>query len=125
MKFCEAMDKLKNGSKVTRKPWGEGLYFLMQGEDVKSFQPKLSSYHYNEDIMVSDGWLVDDCKEEMKFCDIIPYIRKGSKAKMKQWKESFIYFDNSTKGLVIHSMECFPFTPDFDSFLAEDWITIE
>lgn len=125
MKFCDAMEMLKKGSKVTRHLWEEGLYFVMQGDDVKSFQPKLSSYLYNEDIMVSDGWIVDDGKEEMKFCDIIPYIRKGSKARMKDWKESFIYFDQSIKGLVIHSMDCFPFTPDFDSFLAEDWITIE
>jgi len=125
MKFCEAMDKLKSGSKVTRKPWEDGVYFLMQGKDVKSYQPKLSTYNYNEDIMISDGWLVDNGNEEMKFCDIISFICKGSKAKMKDWKESFIYFDASIRGLVIHTMDCFPYIPDFDSFLADDWITVE
>jgi hypothetical protein len=60
----------------------------------------------------------------MKFCEIIPYIRKGYKARMKDWKEAYIYYDNSVKGLVLQSMECFPFCPDFDSFLAEDWIEV-
>jgi hypothetical protein len=125
MKFCEAMAMLKQGSKVTRKPWADGVYFLLQGEDVKSFQPKLSAYHYNEDIMISEGWMVEGNEEEMSFCDIISFLQKGYKAKMKEWKECFIYFDHSINGLVVHSMEPFPYTPDFDSFIAEDWIEIK
>jgi hypothetical protein len=124
MKFCEAMDRLKEGSKVTREPWKEGVYFLMQDEDVKSFQPKLVAYIYNEDIMVSDGWLVDDNSEEYKFCNIIPFLQQGSKAKLKDWKEMFIYLDQGTKSLVCHSMDAFPFTPQFSDFVAEDWVVI-
>lgn len=124
MKFCEAMEKLKNGAKVTRQPWKEGVYFLIQGDDVKSFQPKLAPYIYNEDIMVSDGWLVDGQSDEYKFCDIIPFLQQGTKAKLKDWNETFIYLDRGTKGLVVHSMDAFPFIPDFDSFVAQDWIEI-
>ena len=125
MKFCEAMDKLKTGSKVTREPWRDGVYFLLDGKDVKSYQPKLSAYIYNEDIMVSDGWLVDDNPEEYRFCDIISYLQQGSKAKLKEWKETFIYLDHSTKALVCHSMDAFPFTPQFNDFLAQDWMVLE
>ncbi len=125
MKFCEAMDKLKGGAKVTRKPWQEGVYFLMDGNDVKSFQPKLAPYVYNEDIMISDGWLIDGHEEEFKFCDIIPYLQQGLKAKLKDWKETFIYLDKSQKSLVVHSMDIFPFTPCFNDFLAQDWVVIE
>jgi hypothetical protein len=125
MKFCEAMDKLKSGAKVTRDPWKQGVYFLMDGNDVKSFQPKLAPYVYNEDIMVSDGWLIDGKEEEFKFCDIIPYLQQGSKAKLKEWKEMFIYLDQSIKGLVVNSMDIFPFTPQFDDFVAQDWVEIE
>lgn len=124
MKFCEAMEKLKSGSKVTRHPWREGVYFLMEGNDVKSFQPKLSSYVYNEDIMVSDGWLVDDHEEEYKFCDIIGYLQQGSRARLKEWKETYIYFDTSMKLLAVHTMDAFPFIPDFESFVAQDWIEL-
>jgi hypothetical protein len=125
MKFCEAMDKLKSGAKVTREPWKQGVYFLMDGSDVKSFQPKLAPYVYNEDIMVSDGWLVDGHEGEFKFCDIISYLQQGSKAKLKEWKEMFIYLDKSIKCLVVNSMDVFPFTPQFDDFVAQDWVEIQ
>lgn len=125
MKFSEAMEKLKSGAKVTRHPWSEGVYFKMDGNDVKSFQPKLLPYIYNEDIMVSDGWLIEGKVEEMNFCDIIPYLQKGGKAKMRDWKEMFIYLDQSIKSLVVNSMDVFPFTPQFDDFVAQDWVEIE
>ncbi len=125
MKFCEAMDELRNGKKVTRNPWRQGVYFLMQGDDVKSYQPKISPYIYNEDIMVSDGWYVEGLDQEMKFCNIIPYLQQGAMARMDSWKEAWIYYDGSSKGLVVHSMDEFPFIPDFESFTAQDWIIIE
>lgn len=125
MKFCEAMDLLKSGEKVTREPWKEGVYFKMDGEYVKSFQPRLIPYIYNEDIMVSDGWLVDDKPEEYKFCDIISMLQQGSKAKLKDWREMFIYLDYATKALVCHSMDAFPFTPQFADFVAQDWIELQ
>jgi hypothetical protein len=125
MKFCEAIDKLKAGSKVTREPWKDGVYFLMDGNDVKSFQPRLAHYIYNEDIMVSDEWLVDDDEKEYSFCEIIPFLQNGSKARIKHWKEAFIYLDTKEKVLVISSMEPFPFTPQFNDFAAQDWMEIE
>jgi hypothetical protein len=125
MKFCEAMEKLKQGSKITRIPWKDGIYFLMFKDDVRSYQPKLSPYIYNEDIMISNGWLIDDKEEEFAFCDIIPFLLKGAKAKLSAWKDSFIYFDNASKSLVLHSMDMFPFIPAFEAFVAEDWIEIK
>jgi hypothetical protein len=125
MKFCEAMEKLKSGSKVTRHPWKDGVYFRLDGNDVKSFQPRLSHYLYNEDIMVSDGWLVEGDEKEYNFCEMIPLLQNGSKAKMKDWKDQFIYLDPNEKVLVINSMDIFPFTPQFNDFAAQDWMEIE
>ncbi len=125
MRFCEAMEKLKSGSKVTREPWRDGVYFLMDGNDVKSFQPKLSPYIYNEDIMVSDGWVVIGQEGEFNFCDIIPYLYQGFKARLKDWKEAFIYLDQSQKSLIVHSMDIFQFTPSFKDFLSQDWVELE
>lgn len=124
MKFCEAMDKLKEGAKVTRQPWAEGVYFLMDGSEVISFQPKLAHFVYNEDIMVSDGWIVDGVEGEFKFCDIIDYLQQGARARLNQWNETFIYLDPTDKVLVINSMEIFPFTPQFSDFVAQDWIEL-
>ncbi len=124
MKFSEAMEKLKSGSKVTRHPWRDGVYFMMVNGEVKSFQPKLSPYIYNEDIMISDGWLIEGEDKEYKFSEIIPLLLQHKKARLKDWKETFIFFDSQTKSLVVHSMDTFPFLPDFESFIAQDWIEL-
>lgn len=124
MKFCEAMDVLKNGGKVTRQVWKGSLYFMMQGEDVITYQPRLLEYQYDEDIMISDGWLVDDQRNpnQMTFCEVIPYLEDGYRAWISDWKDSFIYLDKTTGKLVLHMMESFPFIPAFESFTASDWI---
>ena len=129
MKFCEAMDLLRDGAKVTRQPWKGSMYFIMKGDDVKCFQPKLSNYLYNEDIMISEGWIVEHkdgliSSLPMSFCEIIPELQNGCKAWLEDWNDSYIYLDNSTRQLVVFRMEMFPFIPDFESFTAQDWIEV-
>ena len=125
MKFSEAMEKLKSGVKVTRATWKGRMYFLIVKGEVKTFQSHISPYSYNEDIMVSDGWILEGVDQEMNFTEIIPYLQKGMRAKLKSWDEIFIYLDNSIQGLASESMVPFQFTPDFASFMAEDWIELE
>lgn len=125
MKFCEAMEKLKNGSKVSRNPWKEGLYFLLVDDEIKSFQPKLKHFMYDENIMMSEGWFVDDKKDSLKFCEIVNYLKNGSVAKKSDWKNCFIYLDKLEKVLVLSYMDIFPFVPQFNDFLAEDWIELQ
>ena len=130
MKFDEAMDHLKDGKKVTRELWKETVYFRMVDKSVKSFQPQLTHYVYNEDIMVSDGWIAsingnNKIQKEYKFCDIISLLQQGYKAKLKEWEDMFIYLDKGSNSLILHSMDSFPFLPDFESFTAQDWMTLE
>jgi hypothetical protein len=129
MKFCEAMSLLKEGAKVTRQPWKGSMYFIMEGDEVKCFQPKLVNYLYNEDIMISDGWFVEGQQREsspmsMTFCEIIPFLEAGRKARLSSWKDSYIYLDKSNKQLILFRMEMFPFIPDFESFTAQDWLEV-
>lgn len=98
---------------------------MIENGDVKSYQPKLAPFVYNEEIMVSDGWTVDGIDGEFAFCNIISYLQQGAKARFKDWKEMYIYLDHSVKGLVVNSMEVFPFIPQFDDFVAQDWMVIE
>jgi len=124
MKFNKAMEALQNGSKVTRQGWVGSIYFTLDGKEVKSYQPRLQPYAYDEDVMISDGWKVEGIEGEFKFYDIIDYLQQGLKAKIRDWKDSFIYFDRSAKYLVIHSMESFPYVIDFESFTAQDWVEL-
>ena len=125
MKFNEAMEAMQNGAKVTRKPWFKSAYFVMEGKDVKSYQPVLKVFQYSEDIMVSDGWIVSGVEGELKFYDLIPYLQKGLSAHLKDWKEAYIKYDPANKYLVLFSMDVFPYIPDFEAFTSEDWITVE
>lgn len=109
---------------VTRERWKGSIYFVLQGQDVKSFRPALTNYVYNEDIMISDGWHVEEDEKEYSFCDIIPLLYQGKKAKLADWKHAYIYLDRETKQLVLYSMEMFPFIPEFEAFSAEDWIEV-
>jgi hypothetical protein len=125
MRFCEAMTALKDGKKVTRHVWGTGVYFKKDDHGVKSFQPKLTDFVYSEDIMLSEGWFVHGKEEQHMFCDIVPLLQNGEKARWHEWdEERYIYLDKSTRRLVMYSMDAMPFLPDFESFTAEDWVEL-
>ena len=124
MKFCEAVQSLKAGKKITRSSWKGSIQFLMVNDDIKSYQPRLTDFVYNEMIMVSTGWIVEGEDQQRDFCDIIPLLIQGKKVKFHEWDEEYIYLDKDTKHIVFYSMEIFPFVPAFEAFVAEDWIEI-
>lgn len=123
MNFSEAMEALQQGAKVTRKPWS-GIYFVMDGEHVRSYQQKLGVWNYDEDVMISDGWIVDGVEGEHKFSDIITYLQQGKRVWLKGWNEAYIQYDRQAQYLVSSFMDNFPYTPDFESFTATDWVTL-
>ncbi len=123
MNFSEAMDKLKEGKKVSRSAWNSG-YFLMVNGVIKAFKNELTYYTYTPDIMVSEEWIVDEQDGAFKFCEVVPLLMLGHKASFSDWENSYIIYNKQEKCLVRHSMEETIFTPDFDSFLAGDWIEL-
>ena len=124
MDFCQAMDKLKEGGKVTRNAWKGSVYFKVVDNEVRTYQPSLRPYVYNDEIMISEGWLIIGNEKEYRFCEIILFLQQGAHAKLKKWDETYIYLDRQTKQLVVHSMDHMPFIPDFESFTAVDWMEV-
>ena len=124
MKFCEAMDLLKAGKKVTRHDWRDGLYFIMEEGNVSSYQPVVEHYQYTEDIMVSDGWMTEGTEEAKAFCAIIPELQMGKRAWMSDWKHEFYISLDPASGLILHKMSQFAFHPSFADFQADDWIEV-
>lgn len=124
MNFCEAMDSLKAGNKVTREGWQDGLYFILESGKVNSYQPIIEKYLYTEDIMVSDGWISDRGNESKTFCELILDLQLGSKAWMTDWHPSFYIYLDKQDGLIIHKMINFNYHPSFDDFKANDWIEV-
>jgi hypothetical protein len=126
MKFCEAMESLKSGNKVTRSSWNTGAYFLMDENKVNYYQPVYDIFSYDEEIMVSTGWLLDSHLTEYSFSEIVPFLAKGYKARRKAWNQDmFIFYDPTSKSLAVKLMQILPFIPDFISFMAEDWIVLD
>jgi len=124
MNFIEAMNCLTSGSKVTRYPWKETVYFLKVGDEVKSFQPVVGPYLFDQDIMISDGWIISGEEGEHKFSNTIPYLQKGCAIKRNDWNKLNVSLDRETKTLLITSIEISPYIPTFESFCAIDWIEL-
>lgn len=126
MKFKDAMLLLEQGKKVTRKQYYGSIYFIKEGNEIKSYQPRIDVYMMNEGIMISDGWIIDGLEGEHKFYDIIEELTKGKKASRSGWSsESYVSYDPSGKQLVYNTMIELPFQPSFDCFMASDWIEIK
>ena len=123
MIFSEAMEQLKAGKKVARHIHGQNSYFIMDGDIVRFCKPRLQHFTYDESIMVSDGWLIQEMTGEHCFYDVIPFLQQGFKAKMASWDNSCIYLDGQS--LVLSTVECFPYMPSFNDFIAEDWVVVE
>jgi hypothetical protein len=124
MKFNEAMEHLQWGHKVSRSSWA-GMYLIMNDKQIEAYSPRINHYIYNEEIMLSDGWLVEGMDGERKFYDIIDYIAQGATIRLKGWGEKFVFYDKIEHSLVIHSMELNYYKPDFEDFAAKDWMIIE
>jgi hypothetical protein len=93
-------------------------------EIVHCFQPSFKYFTYDESIMLSNGWEVEGEEGEFYFYDIISFLQQGKKAKLKEWKETYIKYNPKEKCLVSHEMISFNYHPDFESFTSLDWIVI-
>ena len=116
MKFNEAMEKLQAGHKVTRQKYEKELYFKKDEDDmIKTFQPKIDHYVYDENIMLSDGWEVEGIDDKnLYFYDIIPWLQSRRKAWRFDWNESYIIYDQQMDDLIYHTMAVMPFMPNFE-----------
>lgn len=124
MNFNEAMEKLKEGKKISRNIWKDTLYYQLKGSEIKTYQNKLDVFIYDEDIMLSNGWLLIGDTKEYSFVDLLPLLYKGAKATHKEWEKSYFYLELVTKTLIISTIYEQSFVPDFMSFLADDWIEL-
>lgn len=125
MNFKDAMLELQRGSKVTRQQWIGSIYFVLETSHIKSYQPRLETFIYDEDIMLSAHWLVEGQTEEKMFYDIISNLYNGEKARQASWKdEDYIFIQFPERKLIRHLMAEFPYVVDFDSFCASDWVKI-
>ncbi len=124
MTFDEAMGVLKKGIKVTREGWKNSYHLSLEDDHVISYAPCVKYYIYDEDILISNGWLLGNDKKEYNFSQIIPHLRNGVRAKLKDWNDSYIYYSSQERDVMLYTIEQTKFIPNFKDFLADDWITL-
>ncbi len=125
MNLQESMEKLKSGSKVSRKTWGSDIYLMLVDGSVRSYQSALKYYSYTSIELISEGWQVEGISDkEFSFPEIIPYLFNGRSAKKKEWVMSCIFLDESRTSITYKYMEEVEFTPGLDSLNAVDWFEL-
>ena len=124
MNFPEAMQKLQEGAKISRAIWNAPRYLKLVEGQVKCFEGQSQYYVYDESIFLSEGWKILGKEEEMCFYDLIPHLKAGAKARLSNWKDSYIFIDNQSKYIVLKNIVERNFPEDLESLLAEDWIII-
>lgn len=125
MNFKEAMIAAQKGAKVTRQGWKGSLHFEMENDKLVSKQPVIETYPICEEVFLSDGWVLEnDEKESILFYDLIPFLQKGRRAKLKDWVDSWIKYDVSSRCIVYEYRHNRPYFPPFEAFTATDWITV-
>lgn len=126
MKFSEALEELKQGKKISREDWPNNFLLILDNE-IKCFAPMVDIYQYNSEIILSNEWMIigDLTETEYQFSDIIPFLIKGHKAKIKDWSDFHIYYESSDHLLLICSMFETNYLPIFDDFISNDWRIVE
>jgi hypothetical protein len=135
MKFAEALEELKAGKKIGRKAWEKNTFIKNQEVDTpnkkfgepKVYKETIVPYVYNLNIIDSNDWLMVGETQKYKFADIAILLLRGAKARFQDWEDgSYIFFDRQEKCLFWRYMSvCDMSTPDFMSFVAEDWYIYE
>ena len=123
MNFNDATIQLKAGNKITRNDW-KGIYLMIKDNQLKSFMPLISKYQYDNNIIISDNWRVNNEPHDFNFSDIIPFLLKGKKAYRKDWDDTFIYFEPIMKELVVSYIDESTFVPQFECFYKQDWVIL-
>jgi hypothetical protein len=96
----------------------------MNGTCVNAYHYILTNYNYSCETIVSEDWNVEGMPDEMSFSEMIPYLMKGHVARRRQWVSSYIFMDTHIKTIVFKSLEETSFVPEFESFIANDWIEL-
>ncbi len=123
MNFNEAMEALKGGKKIARSLWlGEMYFVLYKNDSILCFRYALNNYIYDQSVLLSKGWLIDDGNKEHEFVEIIESLQKGSRAKLKEWGDSYIFLDKTQKTLVYRTNIQHSYIPAYEDFVAIDWI---
>jgi hypothetical protein len=51
-------------------------------------------------------------------------LQQGFKARLSSWNDAYIFLQKQTNTLAFYTMEVFPFIPNFESFVENDWIEL-
>lgn len=129
MNFKDALAALKKGKKIARCTWKGHQYLVIDldgagKEHVVSYTRRASIFAYDSDTLLTDNWeLSNDRSKSMTWDEVVEALIQGGRVRQHDWPiDAYILYDKAQKGIVHYGMEIGPYTPNFESFMSNDWM---
>lgn len=129
MDFGTALEELKKENKIKRGSWRENIFLAFsKDKTVNSYIEALNSYSWDNDIILSEQWMIDSGKgygtDLYPFTDAIKALAEGHSVKLSHWNDQHLYLDRQSQDVILkHFVEC-RYSPTFEDFISEDWIVL-
>lgn len=122
MEFSEALTELRNGKKIRRSTWNNELsYITIENGEVRGYTKATSSFGWDNNIILSDDWIVEDEEGFKSFPEAINALKQGKKVRLSNWKDQHIELDTQTNQIVLKHFIYGGYSPSFECYTANDW----
>lgn len=121
MSFKEAMEAMANGESVCRESWPQGPYLTIENGRIGAYFEVVSIFPITTEVLLSDGWIIIGLDIEKPFLDLIPFLKKGYKARRRGHPNQHLFYDREIQDLVSTHYETQDFTLNFEAISAKDW----
>lgn len=127
MNLQDAVEALKQGSKVRLKGWSKKSYIKMSDDidpEIKLYDEFSNYFIFDNKTLLTDGWYSIG-KEEIKynFPEMLKQVRLGKLCRKDNWEEGkYLIYDRQTRDIVIkQTVEVPSFHMNLDSLILEEW----
>lgn len=123
MNIADAINELKQGKRITRPVWGEGIYLAMVDDIVKPYCVATLYYQYDQNILITTDWeTLDGTKQNMTFPEMLSALKEGHKTRRSSFAEgSYLILSQNKQDIFIKKIAEHHFIPTYQCLDATDW----
>lgn len=121
MNFKEALIALQAGKKITRNINIKEWYLCIEGDEVKSHALATDYLKWDNNIILSHNWIIEDEGVDKSFYEAIDAAKRGKKIRLPSWGEGYAELDKQMNELVFKYYIYNIYTLTYQDFNANDW----